>query len=413
MRVRICRWLYFRDTGHHNLRHPADLRGNSGVANAVRVFNLIICIATASQTWIGLHLASLDDDITFHLVLSSFFYQGCQDGPCVGPSRSSCCRDRRPLGRGRGVIGGIKLASQPSLGSARSADVSPVPGGGYKAIVDAGSGEERKIRREGSCRTWCPCYPMTRLIETSGLVRVKGQREKSSFRDRQAWISQCGRANRTIAPLQQASNFPSFLVALGNKMASCLITVCLVAIVAASPAFVPRTTNATKFDPERGISPGEVLLVGHDRSKWRDQPSSTFPPIFLVSMRCKSLAQNASLEVLNQYDYSAMVTASGILSSPPDIDHSLLDFDEPTGETKHFDSRQASCDMTTAVVITRTDRFYDWDLQMSPVSIAGGNPVDISLTSTLHFSPTIIKGFLAANFGFRAPSLGLRPKPSW
>ncbi|KAK1712131.1 hypothetical protein BDP67DRAFT_555694 [Colletotrichum lupini] len=162
-------------------------------------------------------------------------------------------------------------------------------------------------------------------------------------------------------------------------MASCLITVCLVAIVAASPAFVPRTTNATKFDPERGISPGEVLLVGHDR-----------------------------MEVLNQYDYSAMVTASGILSSPPDIDHSLLDFDEPTGETKHFDSRQASCDMTTAVVITRTDRFYDWDLQMSPVSIAGGNPVDIitdTLTTTGSFSPTIIKGFLAANFGFRAPTI--------
>ncbi|KAL3297340.1 hypothetical protein RB213_011248 [Colletotrichum asianum] len=169
-------------------------------------------------------------------------------------------------------------------------------------------------------------------------------------------------------------------------MASRFVTVCLAAVAAASPVFVPRTTNGTKFDPERGLFPGEVLLVGHEH-----------------------------MEVVDKDSYSAMLSTSGILSSPPDVDRSLLDFEEPTEEEpteeelKQLDARQASCDMTTAVVITRTDRFYDWDLQMSPVSIAGGNPIDISLTSTYTvtdtltitggFSPTIVTGYLTSNFG--------------
>ncbi|KAL0931228.1 uncharacterized protein CTRU02_213963 [Colletotrichum truncatum] len=117
-----------------------------------------------------------------------------------------------------------------------------------------------------------------------------------------------------------------------------------------------------------------------------------------------------TVEVVNQDTYSAMLASQGILSSVPEIDHSLLDFEAPSEEEiKELDARQASCSSTTAVIITRTDRFYDWDLQMSPVVIAGSNNFDISLTSTYTvtdtitvnggITPTVVTGYLTANFG--------------
>ncbi|TDZ13823.1 hypothetical protein C8035_v002395 [Colletotrichum spinosum] len=167
-------------------------------------------------------------------------------------------------------------------------------------------------------------------------------------------------------------------------MASRFVTLCLAAVAAATPitpVFVPRAVNGTAFDPERGVVPGEVLLVDGDH-----------------------------MEVVHQDVYKTMLASEGILHSPPEVDRSLLDFEAPTEEElNRLEARQASCDWTTAITITRTDRFYDWDLQMSPVNIARANPIDISLTSTYtvtdtltvtgSVSPTVITGWLTASFG--------------
>ncbi|OLN96463.1 hypothetical protein CCHL11_00862 [Colletotrichum chlorophyti] len=164
-------------------------------------------------------------------------------------------------------------------------------------------------------------------------------------------------------------------------MASRFVTLCLAAAAAASSTFVPRTANATEFDPERGLLPGEVLLVDAEH-----------------------------MEVVDHDAWSAMLASEGILASPPKIDHSLLDFEAPSEEElKQLEARQSSCSSTTAVVITRTDRFYDWDLQMSPVVVTGGNPFTIALTSTYTvtdtitvnggITPTVVTGYLTANFG--------------
>ncbi|KZL80129.1 hypothetical protein CI238_05437 [Colletotrichum incanum] len=164
-------------------------------------------------------------------------------------------------------------------------------------------------------------------------------------------------------------------------MAFRLVTLCLATAVAAAPAFVPRTINGTEFDPERGLVAGEVLLYDMDH-----------------------------MEVVHEEFYAAMLASEGILAKAPEVDHSLLDFEAPTEEEiKKLDARQTSCGTTTSVVITRTDRFFDWDLQMSPVVIAGANPMDISYASTFTvtdtitingaFSPTLVKTYLTANFG--------------
>ncbi|GJC87434.1 hypothetical protein ColLi_10272 [Colletotrichum liriopes] len=144
-------------------------------------------------------------------------------------------------------------------------------------------------------------------------------------------------------------------------MAFRLVTLCLATAVAAAPAFVPRTINGTEFNPERGLVAGEVLLYDMDH-----------------------------MEVVHEEYYATMLATEGILANAPEVDHSLLDFEAPTEEEiKKLDARQTSCGTTTSVVITRTDRFFDWDLQMSPVVVAGANPMDISYASTFTVTDTI------------------------
>ncbi|CCF32331.1 hypothetical protein CH063_00788 [Colletotrichum higginsianum] len=164
-------------------------------------------------------------------------------------------------------------------------------------------------------------------------------------------------------------------------MATRFLTLCLATAAAAAPAFVPRTINGTAFDVERGLLPDEILLFGEDH-----------------------------MEVVHKDAFAAMLATEGVLHQPPSVDHALLDFVAPSEEELNkLEARQASCSTTTAVIIDRTDRFYDWDLQMSPVVVTGANPATIAHSSTYTvtdtitvnggFSPTIITGYLTANFG--------------
>ncbi|KAL0929984.1 uncharacterized protein CTRU02_214804 [Colletotrichum truncatum] len=164
-------------------------------------------------------------------------------------------------------------------------------------------------------------------------------------------------------------------------MAFRFVMLCLAAVVVASPVFTPRAMNGTAFDPERGLLNGEVLLVDGDH-----------------------------MEVVNQEAYFAMLASEKILASVPEVDHSLLSFKTPSEEeVNNLDSRQIDCDDIHAITITKTEQFYDWDLQMSPVVIAQAKEVTISLTETYTvtdtitinggFNPTIIQSYLTSTLG--------------
>ncbi|TKW48484.1 hypothetical protein CTA1_5578 [Colletotrichum tanaceti] len=66
----------------------------------------------------------------------------------------------------------------------------------------------------------------------------------------------------------------------------------------------------------------------------------------------------------------------------------------------------------------RTDRFYDWDLQMSPVIVTGANPATIAHSSTYTVTDTIaVNGAFSPTqfpmlFPASLPSPASRPAPA-
>ncbi|OLN83390.1 hypothetical protein CCHL11_03170 [Colletotrichum chlorophyti] len=127
--------------------------------------------------------------------------------------------------------------------------------------------------------------------------------------------------------------------------------------VIAAPLVEPETAvNLTNVD--RNLRNGEVLVVGNDRS-----------------------------EIVTKETWHAFLKGMGVSLETPEIDYEYLKAGDafahiPVNETG-LDKRD--CDSNYQVVVDRSERFVDWDVQMSPVVIGTGSQ-GISITISKSWS---------------------------
>lgn len=83
--------------------------------------------------------------------------------------------------------------------------------------------------------------------------------------------------------------------------------------------------------------------------------------------------------------------------------------DLPSTNASALSARQASCDRTTSYVTDKTERFVNWDVQMSPVvlgtaegitvAVASGYSVANSISASAGIDVTLIKDYLSGSVG--------------
>lgn len=123
------------------------------------------------------------------------------------------------------------------------------------------------------------------------------------------------------------------------------------------------------------------------------------------------------MEVVHVSVWEKLLELEGVSLETPEIDHDFLDSGKQFAnnnverdEVHPLDPRQASCSGTTSYVTDTTQRFVDWDAQMSPVVIgAGRNGIDVSVASSFSVSNSvsvngglnlnIVKDRLGSSFG--------------
>ncbi|KAI5263404.1 hypothetical protein E4T47_09037 [Aureobasidium subglaciale] len=124
------------------------------------------------------------------------------------------------------------------------------------------------------------------------------------------------------------------------------------------------------------------------------------------------LTKNGTVEAIKSTEWISTLEAAGVLLEKPAVDEAYLNATDPPAEIfsskANLEKRQASCDNTFAVVTDTTQRFVDWDVQMSPVVCAVGD-MDISVmkgytvanavTVSGSGSPSLIANKLTAQFG--------------
>ncbi|PPJ60799.1 hypothetical protein CBER1_02301 [Cercospora berteroae] len=116
-------------------------------------------------------------------------------------------------------------------------------------------------------------------------------------------------------------------------------------------------------------------------------------------------------QILNATAWKDLLAAEGILLETPEVDHDYLNFTTPeaveASAEPSLEKRQ--CSKTTSIITDKTERFVDWDVQMSPIVCGSGGPMDVTVTSGFSVanavavqgsgSPTFIAGRLSATFG--------------
>ncbi|KAM0327192.1 hypothetical protein ACHAQA_006325 [Verticillium albo-atrum] len=135
----------------------------------------------------------------------------------------------------------------------------------------------------------------------------------------------------------------------------------LASLVAAAPFMSERDLNATVWTPDHELQPDEVIIYGNGR-----------------------------MEVIHENTWLALLESEGISTETPEIDHAFLeardlDTSEPEGHV--LQSRQ--CASTTSFVTDRTQRFIDWDVQMSPVVLGVGNGLTVAVASSYSVSNSV------------------------
>ncbi|PSN70128.1 hypothetical protein BS50DRAFT_662231 [Corynespora cassiicola Philippines] len=163
-------------------------------------------------------------------------------------------------------------------------------------------------------------------------------------------------------------------------LSSNLLAFCLATAVAALPTLDPRNDEASNITVLPEIDANHVLVSG--QNGWEPM----------------------SIEA-----YTAILKENGVSLDAPEVDHEFLAaFDADAANTTESSLEKRQCS-NTAMLITRTERFVDWDLQMSPVVIARNRDMTISITQTYTvtdtitvnggFNPTVITGWLTATVG--------------
>lgn len=105
---------------------------------------------------------------------------------------------------------------------------------------------------------------------------------------------------------------------------------------------------------------------------------------------------------MNMSTWKAMVEAEGIMLKAPPLDPAYYNFTAPEEveeDLSELSLEKRQCSRTTAIITDRTERFVDWDVQMSPVVCGNGGPMDVTVTSGFTVANTIeIQGGGEATF---------------
>ncbi|KXH40619.1 hypothetical protein CSAL01_10538 [Colletotrichum salicis] len=183
-----------------------------------------------------------------------------------------------------------------------------------------------------------------------------------------------------------------------------LVTLLMASAVSAAPFFsVPlheRGINLTKWTPDHRVTDSEIVLLTNGEEK-----------------------------IIKTEDWYKLLDDEGILSEAPEIDHdwiesaanmSALEYDPSVHEKR-------DCAYTTSTIIDKTERFVDWDVQMSPVVIGprGGmdltvsksysvaNSVSLSAGLSLTGTKNMIADAISRGSGAAAPSIGISLTRTW
>ncbi|KAF3022117.1 hypothetical protein E8E14_013969 [Neopestalotiopsis sp. 37M] len=121
-------------------------------------------------------------------------------------------------------------------------------------------------------------------------------------------------------------------------------------------------------------------------------------------------------ELVDEDQLKAYLMSEGIALAP-EVDESWLDFTPPAdlpdfpefNSSSPLEARQASCERTTSYVLDKTERFVNWDVQMSPVvlgtaegitvAVSSGYSVANSISASAGIDVTLIKDYLSGSVG--------------
>ena len=137
------------------------------------------------------------------------------------------------------------------------------------------------------------------------------------------------------------------------------------------------------------------------------------PTLYTALHQSRQLTYSV-VEVVHVSVYEKLLEFQGVSPETPEIDHAFLEAGAKSfKEAKALATRDVEkrgCDGTTSYVTDTTQRFVDWDVQMSPVVIgAGRNNIDVSVARSWSTSNGVtvsagldwkaVKDRLGANFG--------------
>ncbi|WYZ38355.1 hypothetical protein EsH8_III_000269 [Colletotrichum jinshuiense] len=144
-----------------------------------------------------------------------------------------------------------------------------------------------------------------------------------------------------------------------------LLSLLMATAVSAVPSFMEgghgHGRNHTKWNPHRRLARDEMILFSEKRA-----------------------------EVINEDKWRELVKEKGYLPEPPAWNQSWLDDAKdlapvPVDETLE----KRDCAHTFSIVTDKTERFVNWDVQMSPVVIGYGSGIDITVSKSYSVANTV------------------------
>ncbi|OLN97637.1 hypothetical protein CCHL11_00928 [Colletotrichum chlorophyti] len=118
-----------------------------------------------------------------------------------------------------------------------------------------------------------------------------------------------------------------------------------VSAVIAAPV-IEREAAVNVSEVDRDLRNGEVLVVGNNRA-----------------------------EIVTEATWKTLVQSLGVSLGPPELDYDYLKAGDAFAENIVNDTSldKRDCNSNYQIVVDRTDRFVDWDVQMSPVIVGAGS----------------------------------------
>ncbi|KAL0930347.1 uncharacterized protein CTRU02_214422 [Colletotrichum truncatum] len=154
-----------------------------------------------------------------------------------------------------------------------------------------------------------------------------------------------------------------------------LITIFLATVVSAAPYGTHKTTVSSFAN--RNTTTPSLNVRNSNSTKWtRDLKNDEVV-----------LYRDGKMEVLHESDWHSLLSKEGISPVTPKLDQAWLEdaahlapvaFNETSDSNLHT----RDCSSTFSIVEDKSERFVDWDVQMSPVVIGFGQGIHVSVASS-------------------------------